>query len=173
MLGDARRLDGQRAELVDRAGQHFVAGPLSIGKLSPVRALASTADRPSTTTPSTGTSARLDDDAVADLQFAGEDAHFLAVAEAASSGAGRPRPILRMARCVRLEGDRFQALADHADEDDLGGDERFADEDGGHAGDGQGQVGADRPSSRLSSEPYRMRAPPITAASNAIRYWTP
>ena len=42
-----------------------------------------------------------------------------------------------------LEGEAFQALAEHADEDDLGGDERLADEDGGDAGDGQGQVGAE------------------------------
>src|SRR5262249_5247120 len=31
----------------------------------------------------------------------------------------------------------------HADEDDLGGDERLADEDGGDGGDGDGHVGAD------------------------------
>ena len=37
----------------------------------------------------------------------------------------------------------FQALAEHADEDDLGGDQRLAGEDGGDAGDGEGQVGAD------------------------------
>jgi hypothetical protein len=35
-----------------------------------------------------------------------------------------------------LEGDAFQTLADHADEDDLGGDERLADEHGRDAGDG-------------------------------------
>ena len=42
-----------------------------------------------------------------------------------------------------LEGDVFEAFAEQADEDDFLGDFRPAGEDGGDAGDGDGQVGAD------------------------------
>ena len=44
-----------------------------------------------------------------------------------------------------LEGERFEALADQGDEDDLGGDEVFAQQGRRHAGDRQRDVGADPP----------------------------
>src|SRR5262249_54986814 len=86
--------------------------------------------------------ARLDDDRIADLDLRCEYADLLAGAQQPAAtranfddAADRPlRP---------LEGEAFQAFADHADEDDLGGDERLADEDPGDAGDGQRQVGAE------------------------------
>ena len=72
----------------------------------------STADRPSRTTPSTGTfAAGLDDDAVADLQLVREDAHFLAVAQ---HPAALREDLDELADGLLRagEGERFQALAD-------------------------------------------------------------
>src|SRR5262249_45379656 len=88
------------------------------------------------------TGAGFHDDAVADLKLAGADAHFLAVAQQPAAAradlddlANRP--------LGAFEREALQALADHADEDDLGGDERLVDEDGRDTGNGQGQVRAE------------------------------
>ena len=51
------------------------------------------------------------------------------------------------------EGERFEAFARQPDEDDLGRDERLANEDGGERGDGERQVGADAALEEASSEP--------------------
>ena len=84
----------------------------------------------------------LDDDAIADLQILGEDAFLLAVLELPAADrkdlddlADRP--------LGPVERERFQALAEHADEDDLGCDEPFLDEDRRQERDGDGEIGAD------------------------------
>ena len=85
--------------------------------------------------------ARLDHDPVADLHFAGQHTDFLPIPQQPTTAgadlddfADRPlRP---------LERDALQAFADHADEDDFGGNQRLVDEDRSDRSDGQGQVGA-------------------------------
>ena len=76
------------------------------------------------------------------LEVGDEDALFLAVAQPpaaarADGDDGADGPL------GALEGEVFEAFAEQADEDDLGGDQRPTGEDGGDAGDGEGQVGAD------------------------------
>jgi len=86
----------------------------------------------------------LDDNAVADLELAGQNAHFLAVAQQPAAARKYlddfPNGPLRA-----IESDTFEAFPDHADEDDFGGDEGFAKENGGDTSDGEGQVRADLP----------------------------
>ena len=76
---------------------------------------------------------------------------------------GNSSASLRERALGAVEGERFQALAEQADEHDLGGDQRLADQDGGDGGDGDGQVGADacpRRAVRASRRaPARRRSP--------------
>jgi len=67
------------------------------------------------------------------------DANFLAVAQEPAAPRGDVKETANGALGA-LEGEGFEDLADHANEDDLGSDERFADEDGGDTGQGEGQV---------------------------------
>src|SRR5207302_7689231 len=84
----------------------------------------------------------LDQDQIADSELIGQDARLLAVFQAPAAirkhfnNAGQ-----RILRAGEREG--FQAFAQHADEDDLGGDESLLNEYGRDAGDSQSQVGAD------------------------------
>src|SRR5262249_46590913 len=140
-LRHALGFDRERAELIQRAGQHLVARPLVNGQTlagqgAHIDGGAAVEDY------AIGGDAcpRLDDNLVAGLQLRCEDAHLLAILEQPAASredlddlANRP---LRA-----LEGEALQAFADHADEDDLGGDEGLVDQDGGDGGDGEGQVG--------------------------------
>ena len=143
VLGDAPCLDGQRAELVERAGQHLVARPL-LRRQALAGQGADVHRRTALDDDAVGrhAGAGLDDDVVADPQFGDEDALFLAVAQPPAAARADLDDGADGALGA-LEGEVFQALAEQADEDDLGGDERPSGEDGGDAGDGQGQVGAD------------------------------
>ncbi len=85
--------------------------------------------------------ARLDHDALADLDVAGQNARLLAILQTPAAigedlhNAGEGM----FGACERY---RLQTLAEHADEDDLGRHQRFPNINGRHAGDAQGQVGA-------------------------------
>src|SRR5262249_43366906 len=141
VLGDATGVDGQGAELVERAGQHLVARALVerqafAGQGTGVHGGAALDDD----AVHGNAAAWLDDDAVADLCLAGQDADFLAVAQQPAAP-GEHLDEAADGPPGALEGEALQALADHADEDDLGGDEWFVEQYGGDAGQGQGQVG--------------------------------
>ena len=85
---------------------------------------------------------RLDHHAVACLHLTGQDASFLPVAKNPTAlrtnlkdpPDGPLRP---------LKGNAFQALAHHADKNDLGGDHRLAVSDRGYTGDQQREIGAE------------------------------
>ena len=86
--------------------------------------------------------ARLHDDGIADLQFGGQHALFLAVTQPPT--AARKDLDQRAQRPLgALEGDAFETFAEHADEDNFRGNKWFFQEDGGDAGEGQGEVGTD------------------------------
>src|SRR5208282_285416 len=85
-----------------------------------------------------------DDDAVAGLELIGEDPDLLAVAQQPTAA----RADFHQATngpLRALERDAFETFSKHPDEDDLGGHERLAGQDGGDAGERQRQVGADAP----------------------------
>ena len=118
-------------------------GPFSAGRLSPVKAL-DVQRRAALDDHAVGrhAGAGLDHDAVAGAQVGDEDALLAAVGQPPAAARtdgddGADGPL------GPLEGDVFEAFAEQADEDDFLGDFRPAGEDGGDAGDGDGQVGAD------------------------------
>jgi hypothetical protein len=84
---------------------------------------------------------RLDHHHITDLQLAGQDPLLDPVAQAPTP-AGEYLDQLAQFALGTGEDHRLQALAEQADEHHLGGDQRFADEDGGDASDGQRQVRA-------------------------------
>ena len=143
LAGHAFRANRQRAELIQRAGERlisgaFVDGQAFAGERAFIDARSSLANDAIDGDPT----ARLDDHHVRDLQFCCEDAYFFAVAEhpTASRLEFRGCGLESGLRPVECEG--FQAFAEHADEDDLGGHERLVDENGGDASDGQRQISA-------------------------------
>ena len=144
-------------------------GPLSTGRLSPVRAT-DIHGRPAVADHAIGgdPAARLDHDDVAHLQLRGQDALFLPVAQQPAAA----RTDLDDAADGPLgavEGEPFQTFAEHADEHDLGGDERFGSRMAATQAMARARSAPMRPAKSESSEPYRMRAPPMTAAISASR----
>ena len=143
VLSHAAGLDGQAAELIERPGQDFFSGSALDRQAFAIEGAeieggATVDDNAVHRDPRLG----LDDDAVADVDLAGEDVDFLTVAQQPAA----PRKDLDEqphGPPGALEGEAFQALAEQADEDDLGGDQRFAGQDGRDDGQGQGQVGTE------------------------------
>ena len=86
--------------------------------------------------------ARFHDNAVTDVHILRENADLLSVAQYPAA-VGKDLGDLPNGSLRSLKREMFQALTEHADEDNLGGDKRLTDEDGGDAGDGQGNIGAD------------------------------
>src|SRR5262249_46264919 len=156
--------DRQRTELNDRPREHFIARSLvDRHALAGQRA---DVDRRSTVDDDAvdgNVPARLDHDPVADLKLVRLDALLLAVAQPPAA-AWKHLDEFAQGSLSSLEGDALQALADQPDKNDFGGDERFAQQDSGDAGDGDGEVGPD-----LAGEESVERAIQSTSAAEDSR----
>src|SRR5262249_17013134 len=119
VLGETAGFHGQRAELVERARQDFVAwafirGPTFAGYRALVHRGAPFQNHAVRGNPRT----RLDDNTTANIELACSDANFLTVAQNPTA-AGKNFDDAPNSPLRALEGKALQTLAQHADEDNL------------------------------------------------------
>ena len=142
--GHAPGLDGQGPELIERPGQDLIAGPLVdrhalAGEGADVDGGAALDDHAVDRHPRP----RLDDDAVADTQRRWSGRGLPGRRCSSQQRRGQTSTILRMARCVRSKVKASRHSPTMPMNTTSAATSGSPNDDGGDAGDGQGQVGPD------------------------------